>query len=189
MESVLIIDQSSLWNCIEHGTLKSLQCFHLIETFLMRFRFCSNSESLTEEVVGRQCCSRHFFPRWLDNFIQFLDFSSVFESLFDKQRDFAHFVVPEESWFAHFLSRDVDFLWRLKLVIQTHRKTGLLVLTWPTDDELTPDMKVNNFWVHGMSSINEQGDFFTTPTHQITQSGCWQELIFSRVEIWWIDGS
>ena len=60
------------------------------------------------------------FPRWLDNFIQFLDFFSVFESLFD-----------------NFLSRDVDFLWRLKLVIQTHRKTGLLVLTWPTDDELT----------------------------------------------------
>ena len=33
----------------------------------------------------------------------------VFESLRDKQRHFALFVVSEKSLFAHFLSRDADF--------------------------------------------------------------------------------
>ena len=49
-------------------------------------------------------------------------------------------------------------------------------------------MKVNYFWARGMSSIKEQGNLWWTLTHQVTQSGI-QELVFSRVEIWWIDGS
>ena len=37
MNSVLLFDQSSHWDCIECSPLKSLQFFHLIETFLMSF--------------------------------------------------------------------------------------------------------------------------------------------------------
>ena len=33
------------------------------------------------------------------------------------------------------------------------------------------DMKVNYLWVHGMSSIKEQGDLFCTLSHQVIQSG------------------
>ena len=32
-------------------------------------------------------------------------------------------------------------------------------------------MKINYLWTHGMSSIKEQGDMFSTLTHPITQSG------------------
>ena len=45
----------------------------------------------------------------------------VSKSLLYNQRESALSVVPRESWFAHFLSRDVDFPWRLKWRIQTHR--------------------------------------------------------------------
>ena len=34
-----------------------------------------------------------------------------------------------------------------------------------------PDMKVNYFWGHGMSSIKEQGDLWWAVTHQVTHSG------------------
>ena len=40
----------------------------------------------------------------------------VFESLLDNQRESAPSVVPEEPWFAHFLSCGADFLWRLRSV-------------------------------------------------------------------------
>ena len=58
----------------------------------------------------------------LDHFIQFLNNSClnrpgtrVFESLLDSQRESALFVVPEESWFAHFPSCGSEFLehWNL----------------------------------------------------------------------------
>ena len=43
----------------------------------------------------------------------------VFDSLLDSQRESGLFVVPEESWFAHFLSSGLEFLWRLEFVSQT----------------------------------------------------------------------
>ena len=43
----------------------------------------------------------------------------AFESPLDIQRESALCVVPEESWFAHFLSCGADFLWRLEFVSQT----------------------------------------------------------------------
>ena len=62
----------------------------------------------------------------LDHFIQFLNTSChkkrVFESLLDNLRESALSVVPEESWCAHFLSRDTDFLWHLGLVNQTDQQ-------------------------------------------------------------------
>ena len=52
-----------------------------------------------------------------------------------------------------------------------------------------PDMEVNKLWAHGMISIKEQGDLLKTLAHQATQSGMLTRMVFSRVEIWWIDGS
>ena len=49
------------------------------------------------------------------------------------------------------------------------------------------DMKVNNPWAHGMSSIKEQGDFQTL-THQITQSGILTRIgLLNNVNLmnWW----
>ena len=34
-----------------------------------------------------------------------------------------------------------------------------------------PDVKVNNFRAHGMSSSEEQGDLYWTFAHQVTQNG------------------
>ena len=59
----------------------------------------------------------------LDNIIQLWDTSSVriglelvFLSLCSAiSENLLFFVVPEESWFAHILSRDMDFLWRFNL--------------------------------------------------------------------------
>ena len=66
----------------------------------------------------------------LDIFIQLLNTSSVivglefvfFESLLGSQRESAPFVDSEESWFAHFLSCDADFLWRLSSLHQTDQQ-------------------------------------------------------------------
>ena len=58
----------------------------------------------------------------LDNIIQLWDTSSViiglelvFLSLCSAISENLLFAVPEESWLAHILSRDMDFLWRFNL--------------------------------------------------------------------------
>ena len=62
------------------------------------------------------------------------------ESLLYNKRESVLFVVPEESWFGHFLSRDMDFLWRLQWVIQTHQKQVSLFLH---DRQTTTDLTKN----------------------------------------------
>ena len=63
----------------------------------------------------------------------------VSESLFYNQREFAIFVIPEEFWFAHFLSREMDFLWRLNLANQTHQQVSPFL----HDRQTTTDMTTN----------------------------------------------
>ena len=55
-------------------------------------------------------------------------------------RESALFVFQRESWFAHFLSRDMDFLWRLKWVIQNHQKQVSQCLH---DRKTTTDLSTN----------------------------------------------
>ena len=65
----------------------------------------------------------------------------VFESLLDNQRASALSVVPEESWFAHFLSLDMDFLWRLGLVNQTDQKQVALFYDRQTTTDWTTNLR------------------------------------------------
>ena len=52
-----------------------------------------------------------------------------------------------------------------------------------------PDMKVNHLWARELSSITEQAICFRRFLIKLPWVECWQELVFSRVELWWINGS
>ena len=73
----------------------------------------------------------------LDNFIQFLDISSViiglelvfFESLFDNKRDFALFVVPEEILIFSLSESRRGFSLTFEISDPNSSETGLPVLT------------------------------------------------------------
>ena len=63
--------------------------------------------------------TRSFYSTFEHFFCHSRPGTRVFEALLDSQRESALFVVPEESWFAHFLRCGTDFLWRLEFVSQT----------------------------------------------------------------------
>ena len=65
----------------------------------------------------------------------------VSESLLYNQRESALFVVPEESWSAHFMSCGADFLWRLKLVNQTELQQVTLFYDWQTTTDWTTNLR------------------------------------------------
>ena len=61
----------------------------------------------------------------------------VCESLLSSQRESALFVVPDESWFAHFLSCDMDVVWRLKVTNQIHQRVSPFLHDRQTTNDLT----------------------------------------------------
>ena len=82
----------------------------------------------------------------LDRFIQFLNTSSVChnrlgtrvsESQLDSQRESALFVVPEESWFARFLSRDLVFLCCTDLANLVRARVSPFYHDWRTTTDRT----------------------------------------------------
>ena len=93
-----------------------------------------------------QWCKMNFCalrPCFIDHFFFTSDFRQVPRRnllqvspiLFPLLSFAALFVVPEESWFAHVLSRDVDFSLTVEISDPNSSETGLPVLTWPTDDD------------------------------------------------------
>ena len=52
-----------------------------------------------------------------------------------------------------------------------------------------PDMKVNYLWTLEWAASKNRQTCFGRLLIKLLRVGCWQEVVFSRVETWWVDGS
>ena len=84
-DSILILDQSSPWNCVECWALKSLQFFHFIEASLMSFTkfsilfwaLCMKKLLISTTLFVPLMSTINLTSLRLDNSLQFWDLSSV----------------------------------------------------------------------------------------------------------------
>ena len=99
----LIFDQSSCCNCVECRTLKSLQFFHFIETFLASTPVHEEVDDLVDVVLLLEhddvllAATRSFQSFFVYFFGHNQPGVRAFESPIDSQRGFAPFVGPGES--------------------------------------------------------------------------------------------
>ena len=99
--------------------------------------------------VSLMCTINFSFFRF-DIFIQFLETSALIISLelvfvnlcsINQRESALSLFFPEESWFAHFLGCDADFLWRLRLTSQTVPQQVVLFYDRQTTTDWTTNLR------------------------------------------------